>query len=458
MKTTILRVVLGAATILLVTGIGASSASATDPTDHDWKRELEGAFGLADDEVEEGSFSFFLEEDCGPVIEKYGSCFGNNPASPYGMYEMGDYPGEADRFRWKLAENQAIVFIGRTPPSCRYFSFQAYPFSRHEDNLRDPDHPPPVSFCDANATGTCAATRHTLIGKMGLALNHLEIDTDGPAGDPFDRFTVVVTTANREVDARIRALLPARLAALGLASDTINTDPIPCVSSTGDGTCDDSDPRNLLLGHDLKDDDFIMAVRVAMTESRASREEYLERPPVSLLRITFPDLEESFTPFEREPVPVDPDPELYNEDAYREALDWLTRTVRDAYAPGGRVETFRPGGGDYYRCLREEDSCNAGSEDAYYSKSPDIPLGCVEGGASVWVVGVNHSRAGPYSYSSLSVRDPLERHEIGFFQDIDWIVQNYPDQDPPADSVTTQASCKPSAARSASCVSASAYR
>lgn len=433
MKTMTFRAVLGVATILLTAGSEAFSAGTTDPSSYDWKTELEGTFGPSNVEVEEGSLYFLLEEHCGAIIEKYGSCFGNNPASPYGTYDFGDYPGEADRFRWRLAENQAILFIGRTPPSCRYFSFQAYPFSRHEDNLRNLENPDSKTFCDADATDACAATRHILAGRMGLNLNHLEIATDGPPDDPFDRFTVVVTTANEEVDGLIRALLPARLAELGLATDVINTDPIPCASSAGDGTCDVSDTRNLFLGTEPEDDDFIMALRVTMTESLASREEYLENPPVSVLRVTFFELAESFKPFGWDPAPDAPDPEVYNEDDYREALDWLTSTVRDAYAPGGQVKLFGSGQGDYYRCMREEDSCNAGSEDGYYSKSPEIPLDCVEGGASVWIAGVNHSRAEPYSYSSLSVLDPLERHELGFFQDIDWIVMNYPDQDPPAD-------------------------
>ena len=68
------------------------------PENVDWKAELQQVFG-ASAVVEEGELFFFLEADCQPAIEKYGSCFGNNPASPYGMYDLGDFTGPADRFR-----------------------------------------------------------------------------------------------------------------------------------------------------------------------------------------------------------------------------------------------------------------------------------------------------------------------------------------------------------------------
>ncbi len=257
--------------LLMTVATSIFAGETGDVSDHDWKAEFEDTFGPTAD-VELGNLSFVVEADCEDVIRKYGSCFGNNPASPYGVYEFGDFSEPADSFRFRLAENQAAIFIGRTPPIGRYFSFQLYPFSRDVDYLRDPPPDPDgVFFCDeSNATG-CPSPRQTLLGRMGLNLNHLEVFTDGGDDNSFDQFTVVVTTANQEVEDRIRALLPERLVELGLSPGVINIDPVPCPHEGDDETCDDSDPRNrLVLGSDPEADDFILTLRIAMTESLAS--------------------------------------------------------------------------------------------------------------------------------------------------------------------------------------------
>ncbi len=404
------------------------------PAGYDWKLEIEQTFGLSSEDVEQGSLNFFLEEDCPPMIEKYGSCFGNNPASPYGMYELGDFSEPADAARWRLAEHQAVLFIGMTPPTARYYSFQTYPFSRHENNRRLPREDGEVRFCDEWAKdGTCLAPRQTLVGKIGLNLNHLEIMTDGGDEDSFERMTVVVTTANRAVEARIRQLLPNRLAELGISPNIINIDPIPCASTTGDGTCDDADPQNLVLGSEPESDDFLMAMRLSMGQSLAARQAYMDAPPVSVLRVSFPDLVGTFSPYDWAPVPAFPEAAVFNEDPYEDALEWLAEQIRLVYNPGGRIGSFTRGGGAYYDCMINERSCNAGSEDAYYSKGPNISKHCLGDDRSVFVVGVNHSQVGPYSYSSLSIRDPDERHEIGYFADIPYIVPNTPEEEPNPD-------------------------
>ena len=432
----------------LMTTVGMPAAP--NLAGYDWQAEIGQVFGLASVNVEKGRLGFFLEENCPLYIEKYGTCFGNNPASPYGMYEFSDFSSPEDAYRWHLAENQAVLFIGLTPPEGRYYSFQSYPFSRHRDNLRL-EHPPSElgcedgwccgNTCDAGwfcdnwgSDGSCLVQRRQLVGKMGLNLNHLEVLTDGGDEASFERFTVVVTTANKAVEEHIRALLPNRLAELGLSPNVINVDPVPCAQAGGGGTCDDSDPRNLVLGSEPDADDFIMAFRVAITESVSAKEAYLANPPVTVLRVTFPELAGTFTPYPWSEVPSLPDPDIYNEAPYVDAVEWLAEKVKATYAPGGTILDFRPGGAGsgYYDCLREEQACNAGSEDAYYSKGPDIPK-CLAQNRSVYVVGVNHSQVAPYSYSSLSIREAEERHEIGFFTDIPYVIPNYPGEPLPTD-------------------------
>ncbi len=425
--------------------MAAEISTTSETVDCNWPEEIRLVFGLEPNNVEEGRMGFFLEKNCPEYIEKYGTCFGNNPASPYGTYELGDFSALEDVYRWRLAENQAVLFIGLTPPPGRYYSFQSYPYSRHRDNVRL-EHPQLRCqdawccdyecdkgwFCDEWAKdGTCLAERRQLAGMMGLNLNHLELITDAGDEYSFDKFTVVVTTANRVVEQHIRTLLPERLAELGLSPNIINIDPVPCAQAAGDGTCDDSDPRNLVLGSEPNSDDFIMGLRISITESLSAQEAYLEDPPATVLRVTFPGLTGIFSPYPWAQEPELPDPNVYNELPYIDALQWLAVNMRNTYAPEGAILAFNTGGDDYYSCLKKEGPCYVGSEDAYYSKGPDIPKNCVGPDRSVYVVGVNHSRVGPYSYSSLSIREPDDRHEIGYFADIPYVIPNYPEEPPP---------------------------
>jgi len=139
--------------------------------------------------VQAGEFRFFQIKDCLAMP----SCVGNNPSSPYGMYCLPPAPGHAPagaaeppcpregnlRWVWRLREDEALVFLGKTPPRSRYFSFRSYLFSRE------------------------GWFRHReLFASLGDSLHLLDIATtgspNGAAGDPFTQETVVISTASRK--------------------------------------------------------------------------------------------------------------------------------------------------------------------------------------------------------------------------------------------------------------------
>jgi hypothetical protein len=90
--------------------------------------------------VQAGQVRFFQPEDC-LALE---NCAGNNPSSPYGLYCLPAAPDETVaktyespcppesnlRWVWRLRPDEAVVFLGKTPPEARYFSFRSYLFSR----------------------------------------------------------------------------------------------------------------------------------------------------------------------------------------------------------------------------------------------------------------------------------------------------------------------------------------
>ena len=81
------------------------------------------------------------------------SAYGNNPTTKYLIYFVPPAPGyEVDERIsgltntlgiggnttpfWNLGPDEAVVFVGRTPPECRYFSYDNYVIHRTVGNER----------------------------------------------------------------------------------------------------------------------------------------------------------------------------------------------------------------------------------------------------------------------------------------------------------------------------------
>jgi len=194
------------------------------------------------------------------------SAWGNNPTTKYLTYFVPPAPGYKvdEQFAkiarvlgfsgnsssfWNIRPDEAIVFVGRTPPECEYFSFDSNLLSRTYGN----------------------ETRW-LFATFDDTLNHLVIKTegtpDGLAGNPFNQTTLIVTTADKDIDQRIRA---AALSA-GYSKGIINTMVLP--SSL------------LNLGLEGDSDTFTILIRPALYKDKQAGEEYLNETPAVVLRIT----------------------------------------------------------------------------------------------------------------------------------------------------------------------------
>jgi hypothetical protein len=221
--------------------------------------------------VQAGQVGFFRVED-GLALP---SCFGNNPSSPYGVYCLPPAPGDATdgpaeppcpgdgnlRWRWRLREDEAVVFLGQTPPTARYFGFRSYLFSRQG-----------------------LFGRRELFASLGDSLNFQVIATagtpNGTAGDSFDRETVVISTADRRFEALLRQLL----ASSGAPQAIVNTEVIP---------------RSITrMGLERERDDFTIIMRVALFADAAAGERYMRTPAAMVLRVTPP------TPAAIDPWPI----------------------------------------------------------------------------------------------------------------------------------------------------------
>ena len=148
-----------------------------------------------------------------------------------------------------LRPDEAIVFVGRTPPECRYFSFDLYLMERTYGNE--------TRWIYANLVDT---------------LNHLVINTEGTPegqpGNPFNQTTIVITTADKGIDGRIRAAAQSA----GYSDGIVNTQIIPS-AMVKMGVENDSDTFNVLL-------------RPTQFTDEQAGNDYIANTPATVFRVT----------------------------------------------------------------------------------------------------------------------------------------------------------------------------
>jgi hypothetical protein len=194
------------------------------------------------------------------------AAYGNNPATKYLTYFVPPAPGYEvpDLFAkiavalgksedvsafWSIRPDEAVVFVGRTPPECRYFSYDHYLLSRTYGN----------------------ETRW-IFAPLGDTVNNLDINTEGTPdslpGNPYNQTTVIVATADRGIDQRVRA---AALSA-GYSGDIFNTQILP---------------SNMLnMGLENSSDNFIMLIRPALYKDKQAGDDYRNNTPAAVFRVT----------------------------------------------------------------------------------------------------------------------------------------------------------------------------
>ncbi len=215
--------------------------------------------------VQEGELAYFdlirlLEEGALP------SAYGNNPTTKYLIYFVPPAPGYEVEERikqitstlgvsenvtpfWNLGPDEAVVFVGRTPPECRYFSYDHYIIHRTIDDER--------RWIFANVEDT---------------VNNLIINTEGTpngsSGDSFNQTTVIIITADKGIDQRIRAAAQSA----GYSDNITNTQVLP--------------PAILNLGLENDSDTFAAFIRPALFNDTEAGDDYINNTPATIFRIT----------------------------------------------------------------------------------------------------------------------------------------------------------------------------
>jgi hypothetical protein len=330
-------------------------------------------------EVQEGKlekFDIFGMYSAGYVP----SCYQNNPSSPYMTYKLPSYPGLARGGRvtdsplhpenkglwvdYFMNPDEAIVFVGNTPPEVKYFSYRSYIGTRWSD--------------DRN-------TYYRIFASLGDSLNNFRIRTLGTPGgfrgSPYDQLTMIITTADRGTGERVRS---AAIAA-GYPDYIINYDVIPS--------------GLIRMGTNSTDDTITFIHRLAFFANASRGSQYVNSTPGHVFRIT-------------PAVPHPPDPYGVQRLIVRGTgdtselnlmtdLSELRKSLIATYGSSMKYEekktsTWIPGGFD---ALQRESDALGDNRDASYLRNGDYNLSDDD---FIIVYGVNHHKTGKATYSNIA--------------------------------------------------------
>lgn len=313
--------------------------------------------------IAEGRFEIL---DLSTCCQPGHSCQGNNPASPYAAFRVPAGPGQTEpnpgvdaeglATAFRLREDEAVVYVGRTPPAARYFGFTPYLVTHGNDEP---------------------------FASLSETLNDEVIGVDGAQGPgTFDRPTVVVAAANAAVDQRVRATLVAA----GYPEASINTLVF--------------DETKAALGLDAGGDTVGVLFRVALFDDAAAGQAFLSSPPGAVLRVS------PTTPVGPDPMPA-PAARPKNTTDTETSLAPSVEALHDAIVaahPGFDVTALAVAAGvpDPDACIAGTQQCHGDNRDTIYPIT--APMMLFQDPADFYVVyGVNHEATGKATYSSFSI-------------------------------------------------------
>ncbi|MGI6711499.1 MAG: hypothetical protein ACOX4L_02000 [Bacillota bacterium] len=153
-----------------------------------------------------------------------------------------------------MRPNEAIVLIGQTPPPALYFIFHNY--------LAFVQNKPEKDYSKVFTTGdNYTGVYHRISASLSDQINNFRIWTDhtpgGTPGDPFNSFTIVICSADRNVNQQIRDALVVA----GYSLDIMNNNNIPL--------------GLVHMGLEKGKDTFFFVIRMEVPEERKFGEAYM---------------------------------------------------------------------------------------------------------------------------------------------------------------------------------------
>ena len=216
------------------------------------------------------------------------SCYANNASTRYGFFALPPAPGQSATvknpyaewftenaslprdwsFAWRLRPDEAVVFIGKTPPKVEYFGFTAYLYDRYVAGLGTGGDCTYVDDQGAHSRPQPASVqnRFPVFASLGDTINQETIDLAGGRQAPFQKNVAVVVAADQNVLRQVKHSLEAA----DYPAESINVMALP--------------PALVRLGADSQNDSFLILLRVTPGADNDVDSYYSQ--PMTVLRVT----------------------------------------------------------------------------------------------------------------------------------------------------------------------------
>jgi hypothetical protein len=262
---------------------------------------------------------------------------------------------------WQLNPDEALVLVTKTPPECAYFSYCGFIFYKYYEKEKQ---------------------RKWVWTSYNDPLNNLTIKTsgtpNGAKGNPFNQDTIIIITADKGTDQRIRSAA----ASAGYSADIINTYVVP--------------NSMVKLGTGPEFDTIVFGHRMALFADEKAGQEYVNAVTLAL-RVT----PKSQAKFDQLPAPelrvrgtgkteVDLQPAL--EELRKAILAKHSNLLADELVTSVWLS-------ESYDAVQTETYVAGESRDTVYLRSDTLTLGD-NPGEFVIVYGVNHAATGKATYAN----------------------------------------------------------
>lgn len=289
------------AVLIGLSGCGESDVIA--PGNEDFEQKLVSQLRSQGMEVSVGYAKMYTQADCVYTYPVFGSCYGNNPASPYVIPVVKSWPEEyvdpamKDGFgmtlpgyssTYRLDPTEAILVFGKMPPKARYMGLQSWVFT--SGYLSD------GAAWSADAYNLFAARAGSLIqylfakvpGNPGRVQSFSSFDNNinnvvmqNQSGSPWDQIRYFVITPDQTTDNTVRAALDS----LRVDPNAIFTEGIPQRFAADKASLGAPGAVVGPMGLDNKSVDFLTLLRYAMPVDEQAADLWRETLPLTVLRV-----------------------------------------------------------------------------------------------------------------------------------------------------------------------------
>ena len=299
--TTAVRVMSLATVLAGLSACGGSDVQA--PGNQDFEQMFVSQLRSQGMEVSVGYPKMYTQADCVYTYPVFGSCYGNNPASPYVIPVVKSWPEEyvdpamKDGFgttlpgyssTYRLDPTEAIIVFGKMPPKARYMGLQTWvfttgylsdgsPWNADSYNMFAGRAGPLTQYLFAKVPGN--QSRVQSFSSVDNNINNVVMQNQ--SGTPWDQIRYFVITPDQTTDSAVRAAL----ASLTVDASAIFTEGIPprfAADKTSLGL-----PGAVVgpMGLDDKSVDFLTLLRYAMPVDDQAADLWRETLPLTVLRV-----------------------------------------------------------------------------------------------------------------------------------------------------------------------------